>query len=101
MCSICCKGFQGVLSGGAFRGCTCLKCTNQVVVHQVSKKCIVSSVGALETSAPPVSSALIVLLVHLRQVHPLRRQVHPLEGELHPLERHLHPLVAPPLLLKC
>ena len=49
MCSICCKGFQG----GAFRGCTCLKCTNQVVVYQVSKKCIVSSVGALETSAPP------------------------------------------------
>ncbi len=39
MCSICCKGFQGVLLGGAFRGCTCLKCTNQVVVYQVSKKC--------------------------------------------------------------
>ena len=58
MCSICCKGFQGVLVGGAFRGCTCLKCTNQVVVRQVSKKCIVrgcanSFVGALETSAPP------------------------------------------------
>ena len=87
MCSICCKGFQGVLVGGAFRGCTCLKCTNQVVVHQVSKKCIVSSVGALETSAPPVSSAPIVLLVHLRQVHPL--------------ERHRHPVVAPLLLLKC
>ena len=59
MCSICCKGFQGVLVGGAFRGCTCLKCTNQVVVRQVSKKCtpckkcIVSFVGALETRAPP------------------------------------------------
>jgi hypothetical protein len=46
-------------------------------VHQVSKKCIVSSVGALETSAPPARSAPIVLLVHLRQVHPLERQVHP------------------------
>ena len=70
MCSICCKGFQGVLSG-------CTPC----------KKCIVSFVGALETSAPTVRSASIVLLVHLRQVHPL--------------ERYLHPLVAPPLLLKC
>ena len=93
MCSICCKDFQGVLVGGACRGCTCLKCTNQVVVRQVSKKCIpckkciVSFVGALETSAPTVRSASIVLLVHLRQVHPL--------------ERHRHPVVAPPLLLKC
>ena len=87
MCSICCKDFQGVLSGGAFRGCTCLKCTNQVVVRQVSKKCTNSFVGALETSAPPARSASLVRLVHLRQVHPL--------------ERYLHPLVAPPLLLKC
>ena len=47
MCSICCKDFQGVLSGGAFRGCTCLKCTNQVVVHQVSKKCIVRGCSCL------------------------------------------------------
>ena len=103
MCSICCKGFQGVhlsqvhqQSSSAptkqevhqvskkciVRGCSCLNCTNQVEVHQVSKKCIVSSVGALETSAPPARSAPIVLLVHLRQVHPL--------------ERYLHPLVAPP-----
>ena len=70
MCSICCKDFQGVLVGGACRGCT------------PCKKCIVSFVGALETSAPPARSAPIVLLVHLRQVHPL--------------ERYLHPLVAPP-----
>ena len=47
MCSICCKGFQGVLVGGAFRGCTCLKCTNQVVVRQVIKKCIVRGCSCL------------------------------------------------------
>ena len=42
-----------------------------------------------------VGGASLVLLVHLRQVHPLRRQVHP-------LERYLHPLVAPsaPEMLK-
>ena len=56
MCSICCKGFQGVLVGG----CTCLKCTNKAEVP-------------------------IVLLVQLRQLHPLERQLHPLERQLHPL----------------
>ena len=72
---------QGMHSGGALRGCTCLKCTNKATsaptkptpqggalvssaptkqqVHQQSKQQIhqqsqrVSLVGALETSAPP------------------------------------------------
>ena len=35
-----------------FRGCTCLKCTNQAVVHQPSSSAN-SSVGAVGTTAPP------------------------------------------------
>ena len=67
---------MGCLSGGALvilRGCTCLKCTNQVEcaqggtchpqgvhlsqVHQPSRMCYVG--------------ALLALLVQLRQLHPL------------------------------
>ena len=39
---------------GAFRGCTCLKCTNvALLVHFLLYWCTSCSVGALETSAPP------------------------------------------------
>ena len=53
---------------GAFRGCTCLKCTNRVrstlpKLHQQSKKCTNRAT-----------------LVHLRQVHPLKA---PTEQEVH------------------
>ena len=46
------------LSGGAFRGCTCLKCTNKAVKctnipSVVNISCLD---GALETSAPPEES---------------------------------------------
>ena len=40
-----------IFTDAAFKGCTCLKCTNPVVV------------------------ALLALLVHLRQVHPLKEPI--------------------------
>ena len=39
---------------GAFRGCTCLKCTNKTVLqHLLLRWCTSCYVGALETSASP------------------------------------------------
>ena len=43
---------QGVSSGGAFRGCTCLKCTS---LSKDTLMRVFFFVGALETSAPPES----------------------------------------------
>ncbi len=51
---------------GDIRGCTCLKCTNQVndTFYSVGLFgwCTSWSVGALETSAPPTSAPYFFLL---------------------------------------
>ena len=50
--------------GGAFRGCTCLKCTNKTVLqHLLLRWCTSCYVGALETSAPPKRHPLSLLKV--------------------------------------
>ena len=49
MCSICCRGFQGVLSGGALVSSAPTELTNRT-------ECIVNLVGAVETTAPPCSN---------------------------------------------
>ena len=47
-----------IFTDAAFRGCTCLKCTNPFCC------CTSCSVGVL-----------LALLVHLRQVHPLKEPI--------------------------
>ena len=76
----CPAAFLFLFLNAFFRGCTCLKCTNQAraaptkqELHQPSKSCTNQARAApskQELRQPSKSYINIPRLVHLRQVHP-------------------------------